>query len=132
MALVGNLGSLITFEVSSNKVLTFSGMNRKVSGRWAEHQVIGGKAEAEFLGPDLQEVSMSIYLSSMHGIRPRKTLERIQEAAESGDYFSFVIGGKKVGSKKWRITSVSETWDNIIKNGDLVSAKVSLTLREYV
>ena len=75
---------------------------------------------------------MSIYLSSMHGIRPRKTLERIQEATESGDYFTFVIGGKKVGSKKWRITSVSETWDNIIKNGDLVSAKVSLTLREYV
>lgn len=49
MALVGNLGSFIIFEVSSNKVLTFSGMSRKVTGRWAEHQVIGGKAEAESL-----------------------------------------------------------------------------------
>ena len=80
MALVGNLGNFITFEVSSNKVLTFSGMSRKVTGRWAEHQVIGGKAEAEFLGADLQEVSMSIFLSTMHGVRPRKTLERIHKA----------------------------------------------------
>ena len=132
MALVGNLGNFITFEVSSNKVLTFSGMSRKVTGRWAEHQVIGGKAEAEFLVADLQEVSMSIFLSTMHGVRPRKTLERIHKAVEKGEYFTFVIGGQKVGKKKWRITSTSETWDNIIRDGDLVSAKVSVTLREYV
>ena len=35
MAVVGNLGSLITFEVSSDKVLTFDNMKRTVKGRWA-------------------------------------------------------------------------------------------------
>ena len=50
MAVVGNLGSLITFEVSSDKVLTFDKMKRTVKGRWATHDAIGGKTKSEFLG----------------------------------------------------------------------------------
>lgn len=54
MAVVGNLGSLITFEVSSEKVLTFDKMKRTVKGRWATHDAIGGKTKSEFWGQEMQ------------------------------------------------------------------------------
>lgn len=129
---VGNLGKLITFEVSSSKVLTFDQMQRSVKGRWATHDVIGGKVKSEFLGADVASITLPIYLSSMHGVRPRRTIELINDAIESGQYFTFVIGGRAVGRYQWRITSSSETWDKVILNGILVEAKLTLTLEEYV
>nr|DAH45784.1 MAG TPA: hypothetical protein [Caudoviricetes sp.]DAT85424.1 MAG TPA: hypothetical protein [Bacteriophage sp.] len=129
---VGNLGKLITFEVSSSKVLTFDQMQRSVKGRWATHDVIGGKVKSEFLGADVASITLPIYLSAMHGVRPRRTIELINDAIESGQYFTFVVGGRAVGRYQWRITSSSETWDKVILNGILVEAKLTLTLEEYV
>ncbi len=132
MAVIGNLGKLITFEVSSDKVLTFDRMQRTVKGRWTTHDVISGKPKAEFLGADNEGITLPIFLSASHGVRPRTTLERIADAVEKGKYFPLVIGGRSVGKNKWRITSSSETWDKVIKNGVLVEASVTLTLEEYV
>ena len=132
MAKIGNLGKLITFRVSSKKVLTFNDMERKVSGRWAVNNVIKGKPRSEFLGADLQEVSLSILLSSTLGVKPRKTLERIIKAVEKGEHFTFVIGGKPVSKNKWVITETSETWDVILSKGELIQAKIELSLKEYV
>ena len=132
MAKIGNLGKLITFRVSSKKVLTFNDMERKVSGRWAVNNVIKGKPRSEFLGADLQEVSLSILLSSTLGVKPRKTLERIIKAVEKGEHFTFVIGGKPVSKNKWVTTETSETWDVILSKGELIQAKIELSLKEYV
>ena len=132
MAQVGNLGKLIVFEVSSDKVLTFRNMNQTVSGRWTTHNIIGNKPKSEFLGPGQRSVSLTIFLSANHGVRPRSTIEKIEKAVENGTPFSFVIGGKKVGSNKWVITNMSETWDEIISDGVLVSASLTITLSEYV
>lgn len=132
MATIGNLGNLITFSVSSDKVLTFDRMQRNISGRWATHEVIGGKPKLEFLGSDDRTVTLPIFLSAAHGIKPRKTLDNIADAVENGTVLTFVVGGKTIGKNKWVITSSSETWDVLIKDGQLVQASVSLTLKEYV
>lgn len=132
MAVIGNLGTLITFEVSSDKVLTLQKMSRTVKGRWARHEIIGKKPQSEFLGADLQGISFSVLLSVNHGVNPRVTLERIASAVEKGENFLFVLGGKAVGENKWKIVSVSESWDVIMKEGILVQAKVTISLEEYV
>lgn len=132
MGKIGNLGKLIVFEVSSDKVLTFSKMSRTVKGRWTSHNIIAGKPQSEFLGADVQSVSLTIFLSSSHGVRPRKTLERIEKAVERGEHFPFVIGGKRVGTGDWKITSASETWDKVFNGGELIEAKVTLSLEEYI
>ena len=125
---VGNLGSLITFEVSSDKIQTFNSLSREVT----THDVIGGKARSEFLGADLSDMSFSITLSANHGVRPRDTLERIEQAVENGEHFPFVLGGKMIGKYDWKITSVSESYDKIIADGCVVQAKVNITLQEYL
>lgn len=132
MAQIGNLGSLIVFEVSSEKVLTFGRVNRTVKGRWATHAVIGGKPISEFLGPDLGTITFPIFLTVNHGVKPRKVMENIEKAVEKGTPFPFVLGGKKVGTHQWKITQMSEAWGEIIKDGRIVSANLTLTLEEYV
>ncbi|MBR1476889.1 MAG: phage tail protein [Lachnospiraceae bacterium] len=131
MARIGNLGSLITFEVSSNKVLTFEKLSQTVSGRWATHNVIGGKPKPEYIGEGQRTINLPIFLSVNHGIRPRTTMERIEEAVEDGETFTLVIGGKKIGSRQWIISQMSESWGEVIRDGRLCSAHLTLTLQEY-
>lgn len=132
MAEIGNLGDLITFQVSSKKVLTFKGFQRQTKGRWARHDVFGKKPKSEFLGPDLQQVTLNIFISAMHRVKPRKTIDRIGKAIEKGTPFTFVIGGKKIGKNMWVIDNMSDTWGDVIEDGRLVSANLTLTLTEYV
>lgn len=132
MATIGNLGELITFEVSSDKILTFDKLTRTVKGRWSTHSIIGKKPKSEFVGADLQNGSLNIKLNATHGVKPRKTLKAIEKAVEEGTVMPLVIGGKKVGSNSWVITQSSETWDCIFSKGELITASVSLTLQEYV
>lgn len=132
MATIGNLGKLIVFEVSSKKIQTFESMKQTVKGRWATHAVIGGKPISEFLGSDLSSITLTIMLSVNHGVRPRATIEKIEKAVESGTPYPLVIGGKQVGKYQWKITSMSESWDKVIRDGALVEAKLTLTLEEYL
>lgn len=131
MGAVGNLGTLIVFEVSTNKVLTFDKMTQSVKGRWTVQNPIGGKPYSEFLGPGQRTLSLSVYLSAAHGVKPRKPMERMERAIESGTPYKLVIGGRKVGSGQWVITDMSEAWDTVLDGGALVSASLTLSLAEY-
>lgn len=132
MALIGNLGSLITFEVSSDKVLTFNNLNQTVKGRWATHSLIGSKPMPEFLGPDLRSITFQIFVTVEHGVSPRVTMERIENAAETGTPYPLVIGGRLIGKNQWRVTQMSEAWGAVIRGGIIASANLSVTLEEYV
>lgn len=132
MAQIGNLGKLIVFEVSSDKVLTFNDMQQSVKGRWTQHTVIGKKPVSEFLGADLRTLSFKVRLDANHGVKPRKTLKKIEKAVEKGTPYIFVLNGAKVGKNEWVISSASETWDKILSHGELVSCSITLSLTEYV
>lgn len=131
MGEIGNLGSLITFEVSMDKSLTFNNMTQSVKGRWTVQNPILGKPYSEFLGPGQRTLSLSVFVTAMHGVQPRKTIESIEEAIENGAPYNLVIGGKRVGSDQWVITDMSESWGKIIQGGKLVSANLTLNLAEY-
>lgn len=132
MAQIGNLGKLIVFEVNSKKVLTFNGMTQTVKGRWTTHDIIGNKPKSEFLGAGQRAISLNIYLSVNHGVKPRSIIEKIEKSVENGTPYLLVIGGKQVGDNQWVITDMSETWDDIIMDGKLVSANLLINLAEYV
>ena len=132
MATIGNLGSLITFSVSSDKVITFNKMTQTVKGRWSTHTTITRKPKSEFLGADLRSISLNIKLDATHGVKPRDTLMKIELAIEKGTVMTLVIGGRRVGNNQWVITQASETWGTIFSKGELITANVSLTLQEYV
>lgn len=130
--MIGTLGPNIIFAVNDQYALTFSGMTREVSGRWATHETPGVKPRAEFLGPGLQTVSLPITLSAGLGVRPRRVLETIERMVEEGTAEYLILGFRPVGKNRFRLTESSETWDLIYNRGELVRAKLTLTLEEYV
>ncbi|MGG7200769.1 phage tail protein [Clostridium butyricum] len=132
MSKIGNLGKQIVFKTSDKKILTFNDFKQSVSGRWAVHERIGEKPRSEFIGPGLRSISFTIVLSASNGVRPRKTLEKIEKMIEEGTVEYLIIGGKKVGNNKWKISDMSETWDVIYSKGQLARATASITLEEYI
>lgn len=131
MSVIGTLGRNIIFEVSDREALLLQNMTRQVAGRWTTHNTLGTKPKAEFLGPDLQSVSISIYLSANLGVRPRAVLEAIASMVETGRTEYLIIGNRPVGSRPFKITSSSEAWNTIYNRGELAKATVSLSLEEY-
>ncbi len=132
MGMVGNFGSRIVFETSDRKILTFSGLTQKVSGKYAKHSVSGEKDRPEFTGPGNRSVSFKMILDVSLGVRPRDILSNIEDAVESGETGYLVIGGRPVGPNKFYISSVSETFDVILSRGEIVRASLQVNMEEYL
>lgn len=129
---IGCWGTGLVFSVSDNMVKTFMNLKRTTSSIWATHSRIGQKDEVEFLRPGLQKITFTMELNAMLGVRPRAMLEMLERSVEKGTVNTFVIGGKRVGSHRWRITETSEEWDILLNKGELVKASVLVTMEEYL
>lgn len=129
---IGNWGADIVFRVSDRQVFTFNSLNRTVGSEWVTHSRIGQKDQVEYLRPTLQKMTFTITLDATLGVRPRATIDKMADYAERGTVRAMVIGGKRLGRHKWRITDVSEAWDTILNKGELVRATLSVTMQEYL
>ncbi len=127
---IGSLGGIV-FQVSDETVLTIAGMTREVSGRWAEHEVMGVKPKKEFLGAGNQKINLPITLSAALGVRPRKMLERVERMVEGGNAEYLIINGRPVGRNPFCLASSSETWGHMYSHGELAKANLTITLEEY-
>ena len=127
----GSFGSLISFETSDKKILTFSEFKRDGEARWHKHERIGKKPMPQFLGPGLDTFSLEIHLDARHGVKPRTTMTSIRKHRNSGKPEYLVIKGAKVCTNKLVITKTSETWDEVWNKGELVRATMEITLMEY-
>jgi len=129
---IGSWGKKIVFSVSDRKVLTFQDMTRTVSADWAAHSRIGLKDQVEYLRPALQKMTFTMELNAALGVRPRAMLDALAKCTEKGLVYPMVIGGRRVGRHKWRITNLSEAWETVLNRGELIRARVSVTMEEYV
>lgn len=111
---------------------TFKDMTRTVGSQWATHSRIGRKDQAEYLRPTLQKITFTMELNALYGVNPRTMLNKLANLAERGTVNTLVIGGKRVGSYRWRITDISEEWETIYNGGELARAKVNVTMQEYL
>ena len=107
-------------------------MNQTVGSEWATHSRIGEKDQVEYLRPKLRKLTFTIDLNASFGVRPRSVLDMLERHSELGHVFPFVIGGKRLGRCKWRMTDVSEAWETIYNRGELYRATVNVTMEEYV
>ena len=128
---VGQWGSDIKFSVNSEKQLSLRDMKRTSSARWASHNIIGKRPKMEFLGPDMDEVTLEVVLSAEMGVRPRSEMAKFRSACKKGEAHYLYINGKKVCKNKMAIKAVSESWDEIWSQGELVRAVVAVTFSEY-
>lgn len=128
---IGTLGRNVVFEVSDDRVFTFSELTREVTSRWTNHEPQGVKPKPEFLGAGLQTASLTIALSATLGVRPRDVLEAIENMVENGTAETLVIGNRPVGSNPFRLTGSSEAWNTVYNRGELARATLTISLEEY-
>ena len=128
---IGTLGRNVVFEVSDDRVCTFSELTREVTSRWTNHEPQGVKPKPEFLGAGLQTASLTITLSATLGVRPRDVLEAIENMVENGTAETLVIGNRPVGSNPFRLTGSSEAWNTVYNRGELARATLTISLEEY-
>lgn len=128
---IGTLGRNVVFEVSDDRVFTFSELTREVTSRWTNHEPQGVKPKPEFLGAGLQTASLTITLSATLGVRPRDVLEAIENMVENGTAETLVIGNRPVGSNPFRLTGSSEAWNTVFNRGELARATLTISLEEY-
>ena len=127
---VGSMGD-IPFVVTYGKIRTFSDYGRSGSGRWAKHDVIGRKPVMEFLGPDVEKVSMKIQLRTDHGINPESELGRLRKMRDTGAVFPFILGGAPVSDNYWLLEDIGENVSYWRAGGKILSVSVDITLTEY-
>lgn len=128
---IGTLGRNVVFEVSDDRVFTFSELTREVTSRWTNHEPQGVKPKPEFLGAGLQTARLTITLSATLGVRPRDVLEAIENMVENGTAETLVIGNRPVGSNPFRLTGSSEAWNTVYNRGELARATLTISLEEY-
>lgn len=131
MAQIGSFAN-INFATSDRRVLTPSNFKRKVSSQWGQHDLIGQKPKSEYLGAGQGSVTFTMLLDMTLGVDPKSTINNLEYLCESGYVDYLVIGNRTIGSNRFYISAVSESWDVVYSGGRLARAKVDVTMNEYV
>ncbi|MFA9464038.1 MAG: phage tail protein [Velocimicrobium sp.] len=127
---VGYFGDM-KFVVSSKKINSFSDFKRTVTGVWQEHSLYNSKPESEFLGAGLQNVSFTVVLDISLGVTPEKEVRKWVKLVENGKVGYLVIGSRKIGSKKWKVTEITEQLNAVFANGRIIKSQIDVTMSEY-
>lgn len=131
MGMIGCLGDIV-FTVSDEMVLTLDNMKWSGSARYATHQRHGINALTEFTGIDPDKISFDITLSAELGIDPLTEVVRLWNYERSGQAVPLVVGEKGYGKYRWNVVSHEEQMVSHDKAGNVMDAKVSVTLQEYI
>ena len=117
--MIGTLGNVV-FSVSSNRVLTPTGISGTSGSDWGSHDVVHGKARSEWVGPKCKTYRFDMTLRAQDGVPPRRTLNQLQQMAESANAYYFVLGGQPMADNPFKITSLSDEWGAVLHGGALI------------
>ncbi|QCT03807.1 hypothetical protein E6C60_3096 [Paenibacillus algicola] len=131
---LGALGDVVFISSFKTpiKVRTFRDFQRDSSARWGSNDIHLHKPRSQFLGPGLDTISFSMTLDARLGMNPRKEMEKLLVYQRDGKVLLLQVGGKPLGQGKWKILSLSQSWADIDREGNLIKADLSITLEEYV
>ena len=128
---LGSLGEIV-FTVSTIKNLTFKDLTHTVQNRFHNHEVIGNKPLTEFLGNDLDDLTFTMELQHDLSYTVEEILAKLNQYQIEAAPLDFTVGNKPFGADKWQITSISEAYDVIYKNGYIYKATLNISLKEYI
>ena len=130
MALIGCWGD-ITFAVSRKEVKTFTGLKWDSGAKYSTHDRHLKEPLLEYTGREVESMSFSMFFSAFLGVNPISEVAKLLQAMRRGEVHRLVIGPKAYGTSKWVITKVSSSLDKYDSKGNLLSSKVSVTMKSY-
>lgn len=130
MAKIGNWGTYLKFKVDDDQVLTFQDFRLDATIRISKHNMVDSKPKLEINGPDLDTVSMKIKVSVFAGAKPRTVERKIRSYMRRGVVAPLVIGGRVIISRAI-MTKISESYDTVMRKGELAEMTVTVTFSDY-
>ncbi len=130
MARIGSFGSLV-FSVSDSTVRTFDSMNWDFSANYATHDRHIKADLLEYMGPEIETISFSMFFSVFLGVNPLSEVEKLRRMIREGSTERLVIGGSVYGSYKWVMQKGTIDMQRFDRQGNLLAAKAKVTLKEY-
>lgn len=128
--MIGTLGNIV-FEVAEGNVKTFRDLSFTHSANYTEHKILGRTGLVEFTGLNAMTCSLKIDLNASLGVNTEQELEALAEILTEHESVDFVLDGQPIGSGQWIIENMTTTANMIDNKGAIISATVSLTLKEY-
>ena len=128
MSVIGTWGD-IAFSVSRGQVKTFNALKWDTSIKYATHDRHLKTALLEYTGRDADSISFSMLFCIMVGVHPSNESRNVDRAAKHGRVARLIVGGKSYG--KMVCTKVSKDLERFDHRGRVISAKVSVSLKEY-
>lgn len=130
MGMVGTFCGIV-FTVSDKTIKTFEEMNWEFSAKYAVHDRHIRADLIEYVGPELETIAFSMYLSAYLGVNPSTEIENMRKIVHLGKTGWLIVGGKIYGNYKWIMEKASINLQEFDKHGRLLAAKVNVTLKEY-
>lgn len=130
MAIIGSWGD-ITFAVSRNTVKTFDGLKWDSGAQYATHDRHLKQPLLEFTGPGAESMTFTMFFSAFLGVNPITEVSKLLRAMRKGEVNRLVIGPKAYGTNKWVITKLSNSLERYDNRGNLLVAKVNVTMSSY-
>lgn len=129
--MIGYWGYL-NFETNDDWISYPSNIERTAKGRWQTYYPAdGGRAKRVFLGPDIGTITFDMYFDQRFNSNIRDILAEFVIWVNQGYAAPLVIGTKAYGYNLWVCTQAVEKFREVIHNGIIVSAIVSVTMEEY-
>lgn len=128
--IVGAFGDTV-FEVSMLRVITFDGFKRTVKAKYASHEIIGRPAVLEFVGRELEEISLTIKLMANLGVTPEEEALKLREMCQQGEPNFLIIGETVCGENEFVIMDVTESI-NQWAGTNVMMNQLDVTFKEYV
>lgn len=130
MAVLGSWGDIV-FAVSNRQVKTFDSLKWDSSAKFASHDRHLKDPLLEFTGSDADTISFSMNFSVFMGVNPMTEITKLLMAERAGEVNRLVIGPKAYGKHKWVITKTSKTLTRFDNRGNVLAAKVSVSMKAY-
>ncbi len=130
MAKIGSFGTLV-FSVSDNTVRTFESMNWDFSANYATHDRHIKADLLEYMGPEIETISFSMFFSAFLGINPLNEVEKLRNIVREGYAERLILGGSVYGNYKWVMQKGTIDLKRFDDKGNLLAAKAKVTLKEY-
>lgn len=130
MAVIGTWGD-ITFAVSRNQIKTFDGLKWDSGAKYSTHNRHLKEPLLEFTGTDVESMTFTMFFSAFLGVNPIAEVSKMLKAMRRGEVHRLVIGPKAYGTNKWVITKLSNSLNRYDNRGNLLVAKVSVTMKSY-
>lgn len=130
MAVIGTWGD-ITFAVSRNQIKTFDGLKWDSGAKYSTHDRHLKEPILEFTGTDVESMTFTMFFSAFLGVNPIAEVSKMLKAMRRGEVHRLVIGPKAYGTNKWVITKLSNSLNRYDNRGNLLVAKVSVTMKSY-